>query len=64
MTSISSAKPIFEILENTRTDLSWNYGVFYSLTLLTTILLALPILAYLFPEKKKQLLRKWKKGKK
>ena len=61
MTSISSAKPIFEILENTRTDLSWNYGVFYSLTLLTTILLALPILAYLFPEKKKQLMRKWKR---
>ena len=61
MTSISSAKPIFEILENTRKDLSWNHGIFYSLTLLTTILLALPILAYLFPEKKKQLIRKWKR---
>ena len=64
MTSISSVKPILDILENTRTQINLNGFLFYSLAGIIAISAAIPLLAYLFPEKKKQLLRKWKNRKK
>ena len=64
MTSISSVKPILDILENTRTQIHLNGFLFYSLAGIIAISAAIPLLAYLFPEKKKQLLRKWKNRKK
>lgn len=64
MTSISSVKPILDILENTRTQINLNGYLFYSLAGIIALTAAIPLLAYLFPEKKKQLLRKWKNRKK
>lgn len=64
MTSISSAKPILDILENTRTQINLNGFIFYTLAGIIALSLGIPLISYLFPEKKKQLLRKWKNRKK
>ena len=64
MTSISSVKPILDILENTRSQIQLNGFIFYTLAGILALSAAIPLLAYLFPEKKKQLLRKWKNRKK
>jgi hypothetical protein len=64
MTSISSVKPILDILENTRSQIHLNGFIFYTLAGILALSAAIPLLAYLFPEKKKQLLRKWKNRKK
>lgn len=64
MTSISSVKPILDILENSRSQIHLNGFLFYSTVGIIALCAAIPLLAYLFPEKKKQLLRKWKNRKK
>jgi len=64
MTSISSVKPILDILENTRSQIHLNGFIFYTLAGIIALSAGIPLLAYLFPEKKKQLLRKWKNRKK
>jgi hypothetical protein len=64
MTSISSVEPILGVLDETRTKLNWNSPLFYTLTGLLVVLISIPLVAYLFPEKKKQFMRKWNQRKK
>jgi len=63
MTSISGLQPVLEYLEVGRKTINMGYYSYYPLVLLIIILAGLPLLAYLFPEKKKKLLRKWKQRK-
>ena len=63
MTSISGLQPLFKYLEVGRKTINMGYYSYYPLVLLIVILAGLPLLAYLFPEKKKKLLRKWKQRK-
>ena len=63
MTSISGLQPVLEYLEMGRKTVSMGYFSYYPVVLLIVLVLALPLLAYLFPEKKKQFLRKWKQRK-
>ena len=61
VTSISSIEPVFGFLENIRTTMKLTTTTYYFFISFILICLALPILAYLFPDKKKKLLKKWKK---
>jgi hypothetical protein len=63
MTSISGLQPVLEYLEIGRKTVGMGYFSYYPVVLLFVLVLALPLLAYLFPEKKKQFLRKWKQRK-
>jgi hypothetical protein len=63
MTSISGLQPVLEYLEIGRKTVGMGYFSYYPVGLLIVLVLALPLLAYLFPEKKKQFLRKWKQRK-
>jgi hypothetical protein len=63
MTSISGLQPVLEYLEMGRKTVNLGYFSYYPLVLLIIILAGLPLLAYLFPEKKKKFLRKWKQRK-
>ena len=63
MTSISSIEPVFGFMENTRNSLKWGKFGFYFLVSTLLLSLALPLLAYLFPDKKRTFLNKWKKRK-
>ena len=60
LASISSVGPIFNFIEKFRNNLLLNPFAFYLIIGIIAIAIALPILMYLFPEKKKQLTKKWK----
>ena len=60
LASISSVGPIFNFIEKFRNNLLLNPFAFYFIIGIIAIAIALPILMYLFPEKKKQLTKKWK----
>jgi hypothetical protein len=60
LATISSVGPIFNYLEEIRIKLLFNPFAFYFIIGIIAIAIALPILMYLFPEKKKQLTKKWK----
>jgi hypothetical protein len=62
ITSIGSVEPAIEILENVRNKIDWSVTSFYISTGIIALILSIPILAFLFPEKKKQLIRKWQKS--
>jgi hypothetical protein len=61
VTSIGSIEPGIVLLENVRESFQMKMTPYYSLVSLLVIIIALPILSYLFPEKKKQLMRKLKR---
>ena len=63
MTSISSLEPVGEYLEKGRTAVQMGAVTYYIVVGLLFFSLAIPVAAYLFPEKKKQLLKKWKQRK-
>lgn len=63
MTSISGLQPVLEYLEIGRKMVGLGYFGYYPLVLVLVIILVIPMLAYLFPEKKKQFLKKWKQRK-
>jgi hypothetical protein len=60
LASVSSVGPIFNFIEKFRNNLLLNPFAFYLIIGIIAIAIALPILMYLFPEKKKQLTKKWK----
>ena len=60
LASISSIEPVFGFMENTRNSLKWGKFGFYFLVSTLLISLAIPLIAYLFPDKKRKLLNKWK----
>lgn len=59
-TSIGSVDPAIALLENARETIALQMAPFYTLVILLLIIIAIPVLSYLFPEKKKQLTKKWK----
>ena len=59
-TSIGSVDPAIALLENARETIALQMAPFYTLVILLLIIIAIPVLSYLFPEKKKQLKKKWK----
>lgn len=63
LASISSVEPIFGFTENTRDSLKWGKFEFYFLVSTLLILLVIPLIAYLFPDKKRKFLNKWKNRK-
>jgi hypothetical protein len=63
MTSISGLQPVIEYLEIARKTVGLGYFSYYPLVVIIAIILAVPLLAYLFPEKKKKIVRKWKQRK-
>ncbi|NBW72141.1 MAG: hypothetical protein EBR24_05075 [Flavobacteriia bacterium] len=63
LASISSAEPVFGFMENTRDSLKWGKFEFYFLVSTLLILLVIPLIAYLFPDKKRKFLNKWRNRK-
>jgi hypothetical protein len=63
MTSLSGLQPVFDYLETGRKSIGFGYLSYYPLLLILIFILAIPVLGFLFPEKKKQLLKKWKQRK-
>jgi hypothetical protein len=65
LTGLSSASDILDLVEKLRTQLNWSPGMFYTLLITVVVILAVPLLAYLFPEYakkvKKRLGKKTKK---
>jgi hypothetical protein len=59
-TSIGAVKPICEFVEHSRETLNINAILFYCLVSIALILLAIPVLIYLFPQKYKIIKLKWK----
>ena len=59
-TSIGAVKPIYEFVEHSRETLNINAILFYCLVAIALILLAIPVLIYLFPQKYKIIKLKWK----
>ena len=62
-TSISSIEPIYGFIEGSRIKLDFNLFGYYLILSLILILLAIPILIYLFPQKYKLFKNKWKNKK-
>jgi len=63
LASISSAEPVFGFMENTRDSLKWGKFEFYFSVSTLLILLVIPLIAYLFPDKKRKFLNKWRNRK-
>jgi hypothetical protein len=63
LASISSVEPVFGFMENTRDSLKWGKFEFYFLVSTLLILLVIPLIAYLFPDKKRKFLNKWRNRK-
>ena len=63
MTSISSIEPVFGFMETIRNSLKWGKVGFYFLVSTLLLSLALPLVAYVFPDKKRKFLNRWKKRK-
>lgn len=63
MTSISSLEPVGAYLEKGRAFIQMSAVSYYVLVGFLFLSIAIPVAAYLFPEKKKQLLKKWKQRK-
>jgi hypothetical protein len=61
LTGLSSANDIIDLLEGGRNSLGLQSTVFYGLLLLLIILLAMPLLAYLFPTATRKLMKKYGK---
>lgn len=61
LTSISSAEPVYSFLEKTRDQLQWSYGLYYLSILAILILAAMPLILFLFPDKRKKWLKKMKR---
>jgi hypothetical protein len=51
ITGLSSVSPIIDTVTNLQTQLGWNPILFYTIVFLVVLVLATPILYYLFPDK-------------
>ena len=59
LTGLSSTNDILNLLEKGRIGLGWSMQVFYSLIIVLILILAIPILSYLFPELARKARRKF-----
>ncbi len=64
LTGLSSITDIIDLLESTRQSLNWTSGLFYTALGFAFLLVAVPVLAYLFPENFKKVKKKIAKKKK
>lgn len=62
-TSIGALKPIYEFAEHLRISLAFNPILYYTILVIILIVLSIPVLIYLFPQKYKLIKLKWKKRK-
>lgn len=62
-TSIGAVRPVYEFVEHSRATLNISAILFYCLVAIVLILLAIPVLIYLFPQKYKLIKYKWKNKK-
>jgi hypothetical protein len=62
-TSIGAVKPVYEFVEHSRATLNMHAILFYCLVAIILILLAIPVLIYLFPQKYKLIKLQWKNKK-
>jgi uncharacterized membrane protein YeaQ/YmgE (transglycosylase-associated protein family) len=60
MTSISGIQPVYNYAEDLRTKFSINAWGFYGAIVLIISLLAIPLLGYLYPEKTRRIVNKYK----
>lgn len=59
-TSIGAAQPIYEFVESSRVSFAFNPVLFYCIIAIILIILAIPVLIYLFPQKYKLIKLRWK----
>ena len=62
-TSIGAVQPVYEFVEHSRATINISAILFYCLVAIILILLAIPVLVYLFPQKYKIIKLKWKNKK-
>jgi uncharacterized membrane protein YidH (DUF202 family) len=62
-TSIGAVQPVYEFVEHSRATLNMHAILFYCLVAIILILLAIPVLIYLFPQKYKLIKLQWKNKK-
>jgi len=59
-TSIGAVQPIYEFIESSRVSFAFNPILFYCIIAIILIILAIPVLIYLFPQKYKLIKHRWK----
>ena len=59
-TSIGAVQPIYEFVESSRVSFAFNPILFYCIIAIILIILAIPVLIYLFPQKYKLIKLRWK----
>jgi hypothetical protein len=59
LTGLSSFSDIIDLLEKLRSQIGWSNGLFYASLVFVLVILAVPVLIYLFPESAKKIKRKW-----
>ena len=62
-TSIGAVQPIYEFAERSRISLAFNPILYYFIIAIILIVLSIPVLIYLFPQKYKLIKLKWKNRK-
>lgn len=60
VTGLSSVSPAIDLITNIQMQLGWHAALFYSLLFVVVLVLATPILYYLYPDKFKKILSKEK----
>jgi hypothetical protein len=63
ITSLSSITPIWEFLQGLKNNLQWSNWLFYGAIIIILIIIGIPVISYLFPEKTKKIIRQWKNRK-
>ena len=60
ITSVSSITPIWSSLQVLKNNLQWSDLLFYGTISTILIIVGVPVLSYLFPERTKKIVRQWK----
>ena len=63
ITSLSSITPIWSSLQGLKNNLQWSNFLFYGAIIIILIIVGVPVISYLFPEKTKKIIRQWKNRK-
>ena len=63
ITSLSSITPIWSSLQGLKNNLHWSNLLFYGAIIIILIIVGIPVISYLFPEKTKKIIRQWKNRK-
>ena len=63
ITSLSSITPIWSSLQGLKNNLQWSNLLFYGSISIILIIVGVPVISYLFPEKTKKIIRQWKNRK-